>query len=189
MALVTRILTNDGSPLYHPDGSILSNAKVKFTLVDSVDIETDTFDVSGSRVVGSVTAVTDITGTFSVSLWPNDRGIDPTWYLCQVDDGVDFSSVVPSGGGSLSWMDFKLNGSPITPQPLMYGTATLVAGSVTVLNTNMTANSLILFSVQEAGTMTGMLRVSARIIGTSFTVSSSSITDTCKIAYEIFEPV
>lgn len=68
------------------------------------------------------------------------------------------------------------------------GTATLTAGSVVVSNTSVTANSRILLTSQVDGGTPGFLRVSARTAGTSFTITSSSGTDTSTVAYQIFEP-
>jgi hypothetical protein len=68
------------------------------------------------------------------------------------------------------------------------GTAVLAAGTVTVANTTVTANSRIFLTSQADGGTPGFLRVSARVVGTSFTITSSSGTDTSTVAYEIFEP-
>lgn len=68
------------------------------------------------------------------------------------------------------------------------GTAVLAAGTVTVSNTNVTANSRIFLTSQIDGGTVGFLRVSGRTAGTSFTITSSSNTDTSTVAYEIFEP-
>ena len=68
------------------------------------------------------------------------------------------------------------------------GTATLVAGAVTVANTSVTANSRIFLTSQVDGGTPGFLRVSARVVGTSFTITSSNAADTSTVAYEIFEP-
>ncbi len=68
------------------------------------------------------------------------------------------------------------------------GTATLTAGSVTVSNTSVTANSRIFLTSQADGGTPGWLRVSARTASTSFTITSSSGTDTSTVAYQIFEP-
>lgn len=68
------------------------------------------------------------------------------------------------------------------------GTAVLVAGSSVVANTSVTANSRILLTSNADGGTPGFVRVSARTAGTSFTITSSSGTDTSTIAYEIFEP-
>jgi len=68
------------------------------------------------------------------------------------------------------------------------GTGTLVAGAATIANTSVTANSRIFVTSNADGGAPGFLRVSARVAGTSFTVTSSSGTDTSTFAYEIFEP-
>lgn len=68
------------------------------------------------------------------------------------------------------------------------GVATLVAGSVVVSNTSVTANSRIFLTGQSDGGTPGFLRVSARTAGTGFTITSSSGSDTSVVAYEIFEP-
>ncbi len=68
------------------------------------------------------------------------------------------------------------------------GVATLVAGSVSVGNTSVTANSRIFLTSQVDGGTVGFLRVSARTAGTSFVITSSSATDTSTVAYQIYEP-
>lgn len=68
------------------------------------------------------------------------------------------------------------------------GVATLVAGTVTVANTAITANSRIFLTSQVDGGTPGFVRVASRIAGTSFTITSSNAADTSTIAYEIFEP-
>ena len=68
------------------------------------------------------------------------------------------------------------------------GTAVLVAGTVTVADTAVTDSSRIFLTGQEDGGTPGFLRVSARTPGRSFTITSSSGTDTSTVAYEIFEP-
>lgn len=67
------------------------------------------------------------------------------------------------------------------------GVATLIAGTVTVANTSVTANSRILLTGQD-NNATGALRVSARVAGTSFTITSSDAGASGVVAYEIFEP-
>jgi hypothetical protein len=68
------------------------------------------------------------------------------------------------------------------------GTAVLAAGTVTVANTSVTANSRIFLTIQTPGGTVGSVYVSARTAGTSFTITSTSNTDTSTVAYEIFEP-
>lgn len=70
------------------------------------------------------------------------------------------------------------------------GIATLVAGTVVVANTSVTANSRIQLTAQNLGTVTSpsALCISARTPGTNFTILASQNTDTSIVAYEIFEP-
>lgn len=68
------------------------------------------------------------------------------------------------------------------------GVVTLVAGEAVVSNTAVTANSRIFLTSQDDGGTPGFLRVSTRTAGTSFTITSSSATDTSTVAYQIFEP-
>jgi hypothetical protein len=67
------------------------------------------------------------------------------------------------------------------------GVATLVAGVKVVSNTSITASSRIFLTPQDNNTL-GIVRVSARTAGTSFTINSTMLSDTGVIAYEIFEP-
>jgi len=68
------------------------------------------------------------------------------------------------------------------------GTATLVAGTATVSDSSVTANSRIFLTVQAPGGTVGTPYVSARSAGTSFTITSTSSSDTSTVGYEIFEP-
>lgn len=69
------------------------------------------------------------------------------------------------------------------------GVATLVAGTATVSNNTITANSRIFLTTQISAGTPGFLRISARVNGTSFTILSSNAADTSTVAYEIFEPL
>lgn len=68
------------------------------------------------------------------------------------------------------------------------GVATLVAGTVTVNTTKVTASSRIHISGQNTSGTPGELRISARVAGTSFTITSSNALDTRDIAWIIIEP-
>lgn len=68
------------------------------------------------------------------------------------------------------------------------GRSTLVAGTVTVNTTAVAAASEIFLTCQTPGGTPGFLRVSARTAGTSFTILSSSGTDTSVVAWMIVEP-
>lgn len=70
------------------------------------------------------------------------------------------------------------------------GVATLVAGTVTVSNTLVTADSRIFLTAQSLGTVSipSGYGISTRTPNTSFTILASVITDTSVIAWEIKEP-
>ncbi len=67
------------------------------------------------------------------------------------------------------------------------GTATLSAGTVTVSNTSVTSNSLIFLTTQSAGGAVGYSYISAKVASTSFTITSTSSTDTSTVAWLIME--
>lgn len=67
------------------------------------------------------------------------------------------------------------------------GVATLAAGSATVANTSITANTRIAVFRQQPGGTLGHLSVT-RTAGTSFTITSSSGSDTSTVAWVLFEP-
>lgn len=64
----------------------------------------------------------------------------------------------------------------------------LVAGTIVVSTTAVTATSRIFLTAQTTGGTPGALRVSARTAGTSFTITSTSTTDTSTVAWFIVEP-
>ena len=66
------------------------------------------------------------------------------------------------------------------------GTATLVAGVATVNNTSITANTRIFLT--KEGTLSAVIRVSARTPGTSFTITSGNNTDTSQVHWMLVEP-
>ena len=68
------------------------------------------------------------------------------------------------------------------------GVATLVGGTLVVSTTKVTANSRIFLMCNTPGGTPGWLQVSARSAGTSFTILSSSGTDTSDVAWIIIEP-
>lgn len=69
------------------------------------------------------------------------------------------------------------------------GIQVLVAGTATVANTSITANSRIFIMSNADGGTPGWLRVSAKTVGTSFVITSSSATDTSTVAWVIIESI
>lgn len=68
------------------------------------------------------------------------------------------------------------------------GSSALTAGSVVVANTSVTASTIVLLTSQVDGGTPGFVRVSTRTAGTSFTITSSSNTDTSTIGWLLVEP-
>ena len=86
--------------------------------------------------------------------------------------------------------DFNLLGGALAVKESangFQGVATMVAGTVTVSNTSITATSRIIFSNNLAGGTLGNVSCS-RVAGTSFTLTSTSATETSTFAYQIFKP-
>lgn len=63
------------------------------------------------------------------------------------------------------------------------GTATLVAGTVTVSNTRVTASTIIMLTTQTLGGTIGIQYISNITAGTSFTITSSSALDTSTVGW------
>ncbi|MES2285821.1 MAG: polysaccharide deacetylase, partial [Bacteroidota bacterium] len=69
------------------------------------------------------------------------------------------------------------------------GLATLVGGTLVVNTTKVTANSRIQLTGQGGNIVNlGSYSVTARVAGTSFTITSSNILDTNTVAWIIVEP-
>jgi len=67
------------------------------------------------------------------------------------------------------------------------GQDTLVAGTITVSNTSITANTRIFLSVNTAGGTQGFL-ATTRVVSTSFTINSTNALDTSIINWLLIEP-
>ena len=92
-------------------------------------------------------------------------------------------------GRSIGWI-CTTSGTPGTWAPLPTlsvggGQATLSGGAVTVANPSVTSTTQVrVWQVRATGTP-GALFISARAAGTSFTISSTSVTDASLVQYEI----
>jgi hypothetical protein len=101
---------------------------------------------------------------------------------------TNLSSVVNTTSGHLTAAVVGTGLSVKEGSGAKMGAATLAAGTVTVANTNVTSSSRILVTSNTDGGTPGWLRVSAKVAGTSFTITSSSNTDTSTVAWLICEP-
>lgn len=67
------------------------------------------------------------------------------------------------------------------------GTSVLVGGTVTVSNTTVTANTIVMLTSQVDGGTIGSVRISAKVNGTSFTITSSNVLDTSTVGWYMIE--
>jgi hypothetical protein len=96
---------------------------------------------------------------------------------------------LPALGSPTGWV-CTVAGTPGTWAPLptliaKVATATLVAGTVTVADAAITANSIIRLSSKTLGGTPGALFVSAKTAATNFTITSTNAADTSVVQYEI----
>lgn len=68
------------------------------------------------------------------------------------------------------------------------GNATLVAGTITVANTSITANSIVLYARKTIGGVAGNLSYTLNA-GVGFTINSSNVADISTVSYFIIELV
>ena len=155
----------------------------------------DVFSIPGdvlTLVLNPSTSGLQKTGNQLAVLLPSDSGLTVN------TNGIYIKNI--STGGlevSASGVAIKLNGTSLTcdvdglkvtsASNITSGVATLVLGTVTVNNAAVTANSRIFLTPQDNDTV-GALRISARVVGVSFTILSTVLTDTGVVTWLLLEP-
>jgi hypothetical protein len=124
----------------------------------------------------------DLGGTY-----PNPTVAQSTPYFSMVGSGQSNGSFQVFGGAGNSLSLGTVGGGLAVKEGTngRSGRAVLVGGTVTVANTSVTATDEIHLTSQVDGGTPGFLRVSARVVGTSFTITSGSGTDTSTVAWFI----
>lgn len=173
-------------------GAIIDNANFHFDTpngdlyVGSFSAGTDGVQIRDNQ---AITAMNPTNG-LSISTQTNTTGNGGTITIAGgvVSGGNlnagDILLTLPAGTGTGDNGRLRISSGANKPT----GTAVLVGGTVTINHNAVSANSQIFLTSQIDGGTVGFLRVSARVAGTSFTVTSSSGTDTSTIAYLIIEP-
>lgn len=125
--------------------------------------------VNGTQVISYALTATDQTavGRLAAGVWPN------------MEDGFFIQDANSSYVTAFSVIDAVAD-----PAYLASGTATLVGGTIAVVNTRITATSVIRYWRTTAGGTLGNLSL-ALSAGVGFTINSSSGTDTSAVYYEI----
>ena len=160
MPLVTRLITNVGSPILAPDGSALAGITISFRLTDLAGNPASPFDtLSAERITGVVNVMTDSTGVFSVNLWPNDRGDVATQYICSTDSAsiLPFTTQLASGGTTVTWLQFKTAGTSL----LFSGVPAYLNGATALMNTTVTASNSAVTAAATAVTQAGIANTNA----------------------------
>lgn len=124
------------------------------------------------------------TGAKVVGIYSNGTTFLSAIEWANVASGNTTVSLVKSGGAVEVGGTLKLGANGTAESLSRSGTCTLVAGSCTVSDSNVTTSSKIFLTGQD-NTTTGALRISARTASTSFTVTSSNAADTGVVAWRM----
>jgi hypothetical protein len=115
-----------------------------------------------------------VPSTFSANYTVSVPAKTGTLMVSHATTGIDPEAITVGGGTFIN--------------AIRHGVATLVAGTVTVSQSSVTANTRIMLTSNGGGTTPGVLRVNTRSAGTSFTITSSIATDTDVVAWMMIEP-
>jgi len=146
-----RTVTNYGDPVKGADGIAKSGVAVTFQLVDEAKRQPVVlFDADdGDLIVGDViTATTNGTGVFTVSLWENNKGEVATCYKVRYAAGVAGVSAKPfyikvnEGETDLTLLEARTTMAAIQPQTLSLFSALLTAISEAVALVTTTTNGI-----------------------------------------------
>ena len=135
MALTTRVLTNTGQPLYHPDGTLVADGtEITFTLTgEDGKPGVYRFDATSGEMVLASVSTTTTSGVFSISLWTTDRASE-TAYIRMAIPSVDVPDIVayiPTGSGSLLLSEFAALANSLVATPWTYNVTGTAAPTVT----------------------------------------------------------
>jgi hypothetical protein len=166
----------------------LTGTSPTFTFSNSVNVST--FSLS----VGTASTAARLVSTYNSGDQLRLAYDGSNYTTFQVGSGGDMT-ITPTGGDISIGGNVKLNSSGnglyiAEGSNATMGTATLSGGTVTVNNTKVTANTRIFLTVGTLGTVAvaQAVAVTARSVGTSFTITSAGITDTSVVQYLLVEP-
>jgi fibronectin-binding autotransporter adhesin len=202
---VTRTVSNAGSPLTLPDGTLLANVRITFTLVTAKGVPIAVWDATtAERIADRVEVFTDESGEFEVELWPNSRGDKPSMYLCNVDypSVADKKGTVTDAVGTLTWIEMLEGDDPLSDQELtalglhVASTTAHAASQITVTPTGTMASTNVQAALAEIASEVVQLSGSyadpswitslsgTKIVGalTAATIAASALTGTALAA-------
>jgi hypothetical protein len=142
-----------------------------------------------TQVLSLATATNSVPGALSAADHTTYSGYAATIALKAPLASPTFTGDVNSSTGNVLISTIGKGLQVKTGANAKIGTSVLVAGTVTVANTSVTANSRIFLTSQLDGGTPGWLRITAKNVGTSFVITSSSILDTSTVAWMIVESI
>ncbi len=142
-----------------------------------------------TRTLTIAVATNSVPGVLSAADHTTYSGYAATISLKAQLDAPVFTNDVNASTGNIKASTIGKGLQVKTGSNAKVGTAVLVGGTVTVSNTSVTANSRIFVTSNTDGGTPGWLRVSAKVNATSFTITSSSATDTSTVAWMIVESI
>lgn len=187
---------NGKPPKIKTEKGVMDVSKVGFDPLLAREIESDASQLAKGQISRSVTLVLDAS-VISSSLIPiADNLLDigqsgkrwKTLYAMSAvfSSGITAGSITTAGNVQITSTASGLEVAEGTNAHM--GVATLSSGSAVVSTNRVTANSRIFLTGQNTSGTAGILRVSSRIAGTSFSIGSSSGSDNRDVAWIIIEP-
>jgi hypothetical protein len=169
-----------GIPIFGSIFKFLGDLVVPGTFYAGGDINSESLKVS--PVTGAVNHITIKGSVTTLDCVISAEGTD-------ADIGI---ALAPKGNGEVYTNSDIFIGTPGKGLQIRnganarIGTTTLVAGVGATPNTSVTANSIILLTVQQVGGSQGMLSV-AKNVGVNFVINSTDIGDTSTVGWMIVE--
>lgn len=173
--------TNGQVPVY--DSTAASGIAPKAAVVVAAPF---TYTTS-TRTLTVATATNSVPGVLSAADHTTYSGYAATLALKAPLASPTFTGDVNSSTGNVLISTLGKGLQVKTGTNSKIGTAVLVAGVSTVVNTSITANSLIFLTSQSSGGTPGFLKITAKTNGTSFVITSSSVLDTSTVGWHIIE--
>lgn len=183
------------------DATFLGGLYVQTTQIPStslsVTISPGTYIQNSGLIATYAGGSVAVTAAATTLLWLTDVGVLTTGTSWPTVNHVRLASVVAGATTITSVADARsvprsvghkgINVYEGGTDPRM-GVATLAAGTFTVNTTAVTSTSRIFLTVQSAGGTVGHLAISARTAGTSFTITSTSSSETSIVGWLLIEP-
>jgi len=135
---------------------------------------TGTITITNNAALRVVSGITDLEGKTGV-------GVPSPTYSLDVNGDIG----LPNLGNTIR---LKTVSTSTTSSTQMAGKSTLTAGTVTITNANVTANSLIYVTDTNSGSLTNVGSLNVVAGSGSFTVTSTNILDTSTFNYFIIQP-